>query len=212
MPSSDFRTCPPLSAQIPNAQSPLAHESTKPERILTSAKLLVSEHGLEYAFSAAPTSPHSRLSGNRSPGKTQLFWLKDRYKCNQFVGDVLTLAGLRMPTYRMPDGSEHYVNAEALPKYNDHFQRIASAREIRQGDLLVIDRLSASGEDGAHVEVISSYNLETATLSSLGAHRDGAYQTTKRGFFSSLSPRNDTLGGYFVGVKSKVYILRPRAN
>lgn len=212
MPSTDFRSRPALLTQFTNVQPPPSFEAIPAGQILSAAKLLVSEHGLEYSFSAAPTSPHSRLSGNRSPGKTQLFWLKDRYKCNQFVGDVLTLAGLRMPTYRMPDGSEHYVNAEALPKYNDHFQRIASSHEIRQGDLLVIDRLSASGENGAHVEIISSYNLETATLSSLGAHRDGAYQTTKRGFFSGLSPRNDTLGGYFIGLKSKVYILRPRAD
>lgn len=142
-------------------------------RIAAAAQKLGVYSGRFYARDEAPPSPYAGLSGNSQPGRSRLWWLKGLYKCNQFLGDVLTLAGLRMPTYRMPDGSEHYFNAEALLKRPGDFGSITALSDIRPGDIVLID-WSESGENGAHLEIVAEIDLSAQRLRTWGAHKDGA--------------------------------------
>lgn len=177
--------------------------------LVSHALSLAHTHGSDYATENAPRSPHPELSSNRIPGHTRLFWLKNRSKCNQFVGDALTLAGIEMPLYTMPDGSKHYVNAEALPRFTDYFRRVHSAEEIRPGDLLVLDGSSRTGENGAHVEIICSVRHRAREINSVGAHTNGAYEQTFINLLHGAAPVRDSRGVFFRADGMDVYILRP---
>lgn len=159
----------------------------------------------DYARASAPRSPHPLLTGNSSPNTSRLSWLRDRAKCNQFVGDILTDAGYAMPLYRMRDGSSHYVNAEALPKFRQHFAPVHSLNQLRAGDLIVEDNLSHQGENGAHVEVVRA--IDSTQFESAGAHHNGAN--------TSVRPLN-SLGEYepesgsFLRAGVRTWLLRPQ--
>lgn len=163
--------------------------------------------GADYAFEGAPTSPHPRLSNNREPGVTRLTWLQGRNKCNQFVGDALTEAGVAMPTYRMRDGSLHYMNAEALPAQQSYFARLTSAAQLSPGDVVVVD-YPEPGLGGAHAEIVSGYSAGQGKLFTTGAHASGAYERDW----------SDLLDGSTFDVErgcwqrpdgSSIYLLRP---
>ena len=189
---------------------------TSPEQgnqIASIAGQVVARLGKYYARDEAPPSPYAGLSGNSHPGQTRLTWLKGLYKCNQFIGDVLTMAGFRMPTWRMPDGSEHYVNAEMLLKRPAEFARVTALEDIRAGDILLVD-WSEPGENGAHLEIVSSVDIAAQRLLTLGAHKQGAtmmdfswifrgavYDQARQGWIN-YSP---TRGNY------AVYVLRAAA-
>ncbi len=162
-----------------------------------------------YAYQNAPTSPFTNLSGNRTPGVSRPSWLKNNNKCNQFVGDALTQAGMKMPTYKMTDGTEHYVNAERLPQYTKHFDRITDPQQIRPGDVFVLD-YPGSGESTAHTEVISGYDKTTGEMKTTGAHGDGAYEMNRGDWlsefnYSAANKRWEHPNG------NHLYILRPKA-
>ena len=161
-----------------------------------------------YAFANAPTSPLKTLTSNKTPGVSRPSWLKDNNKCNQFVGDALTQAGMKMPTYTMTDGTHHYVQAEKLPQFTRHFDRVTDPKDIRAGDVFVMDYPGA-GESTAHTEVITGYDKETGQMKTTGAHSDGAYEVD----------RGDWLGGMSYDAANKrwdsggnhLYIIRPKA-
>lgn len=161
-----------------------------------------------YAFANAPTSPLANLSGNKTPGVSRPSWLKNNNKCNQFVGDALTQAGMKMPTFRMTDGTEHYVNAERLPTYTKHFDRITDPQQIRPGDVFVLD-YPGRGESTAHTEVITGYDKATGEMKTTGAHGDGAYEMNRGKWLESMTYDaankrwTDPSGNHF-------YILRPK--
>lgn len=161
-----------------------------------------------YAYDNAPTSPYRNLSGNRNPGVSRPSWLKNNNKCNQFVGDALTQAGMRMPTFRMADGTEHYVNAERLPNYRNHFDRITDPNDIRPGDVFVND-YPGEGLSTAHTEVVSSFDPATGTLRSIGAHGDGAYESDQSHLLDGATLNRE--GGYWEQPNgNRFYILRPK--
>lgn len=169
--------------------------------------------GGEYARDAAPTSENGALSGNVRPGRTRLTWLAGRYKCNQFVGDALWRAGVRMPSYKLPGGGEHYVNAEALPHQRAYFDRLARVADLRVGDVIVID-FPGRGQDGAHTEIVT--HRDTSTVRATGAHADGAYETEVspllgESWSSALSRarRDGEAGCWRLGAHT-IYLLRPR--
>lgn len=167
----------------------------------------VASDGPGYAFDSAPTSPYANLSGNRIPGESRPGWLKKNNKCNQFVGDALTQAGVSMPTFKMADGTEHYVNAERLPNYKNHFDRITDPNQIKPGDVFVVD-YPAVGESTAHTEVVTSFDPATGKLMSAGAHHDGAYEKDQTSIL-----RGATLNqaeGHWERGGNKIYILRPK--
>lgn len=139
-----------------------------------------------YAKANAPRSPHPELTGNREPGVTRLRWLAGLNKCNQFVGDVLTWAGLLMPTYRMPDGSKHYMHAEALPRQSSHFTRVTSINDMLPGDLLVLD-WAGRGENGAHVEIVTAIDHAAQRIWTTGARRSGATEAELSAHFAGAS-------------------------
>ena len=176
--------------------------------IAFNARLHAAQAGDSYAFKAAPTSPYPNLSGNFMPGVTKLSWLKNHNKCNQFVGDVLTLSGFRMPTTYQPGGKEHFVIAEDLPKKTKYFERITSIEQLRPGDLMVIDNLARSGASTAHVEIVTACSSDGKVLESTGAHRDGAYTEARPGFWSNL--RYDASGQCWRKPGSAIYLLRPK--
>lgn len=177
------------------------------ESIKKAALDRVTSDGPGYAYDSAPTSPYKNLSGNKTPGVTRPSWLKNNNKCNQFVGDALTQAGLKMPTFKMTDGTEHYVNAERLPKYSNHFDRITDPKDIKPGDVFVVD-YPASGESTAHTEVVTSYDPATGKLMSAGAHSDGAYEKDQSWILNGA--KLNEAGGYWEQGSNKVYILRPK--
>lgn len=167
----------------------------------------VQSDGPGYAYDSAPTSPYANLSGNKVPGQSRPSWLKNNNKCNQFVGDALTQAGVKMPTFQMADGTEHYVNAERLPNYRQHFDRITDPSQIKPGDVFVVD-YPGSGLSTAHTEVITGYDATTGKLTSAGAHSDGAYEMDKSHLLAGA--KLNTAGGYWESGGNQFYVLRPK--
>lgn len=171
--------------------------------------------GEEYAVAAAPTCPNPSIAGNRSPGHTRLAWLAGRYKCNQFVGDALWRAAVSMPTYVMPGGYRHYVNAEALPAYRGHFDRVSRVKDLRVGDVLVID-LPRPGQDGAHAEILTHLDRRTGLIRATGAHADGAYETVVSPLFGKewttvlAEATHDGVNHRWSYEQTHIYLLRPK--
>ncbi|MCA2976664.1 MAG: hypothetical protein INH41_17705 [Myxococcaceae bacterium] len=173
------------------------------QQILAAASDRVAKEGPRYAFSEAPTSPLTTLSGNRRPGETRPSWLKNNNKCNQFVGDALTQAGVKAPTWAMRDGTLHYASAEKWPTFTNLFDRITDPSQIRPGDVIVRD-YPGSGESTAHVEIITG----TSPFSSVGAHRDGAYEQNTSDWLAG--GRYDARKRAFEVNGNDVYVLRPK--
>lgn len=159
-----------------------------------------------YAFPNAPTSPRRDLSQNTVPGKTRPRWLKNQWKCNQFVGDALTQAGVEMPTYTMSNGTKHYVHAEKLPSFKNHFDRITDLKEMKPGDVFVFDR-PETGLATAHTEVISKVH-GPGKFSSIGAHKDGAYEENNSDMLDGAS-YNAQKRAWDLPSGATFYILRP---
>lgn len=158
--------------------------------------------GPGYAYANAPTSPLAELSGNAIPGQTRPAWLQDNNKCNQFVGDALTQAGVKAPTVTMASGSLHYARAESWPSRNDLFDRITDPSQIRVGDVIVRDRPGA-GTSTAHIEVVTSVSPFKTT----GAHQGGAAEETGNwlaGTTYNAANRSFTDGA------DELYVLRPK--
>ena len=160
-----------------------------------------------YAYSNAPTSPLMNLSGNRTPGVSRPSWLMDNNKCNQFVGDALSRGGMRMPTFKMTDGSEHYVNAEKLPTFTNHFDRVTDPSQIRAGDIFVVD-YPGTGASTAHTEVITGYDAASGDFKTTGAHGDGAYEKDRPAWLQNMT--YDPANRRWDDGGNAVYILRPK--
>lgn len=180
------------------------------QSISSIAKTRATKMAYEYARSGVPTSPYQNLSGNNYPNFSKINWLRGLNKCNQFVGDVLTMSGYKMPTFRMSDGTEHYMHAEALPKQTQYFDIINNASSIKEGDLIVFDQKKRSGENGAHVEIITTIDINKGILELTGARRLGAKTREAsqllQGFklsnnYSSFTSGKDTCDIYILRAK-----------
>ncbi len=128
-----------------------------------------------YAFRNTPTSPLEGLTSNTNPGRTKISWLRNRNKCNQFVGDALVQAGYQVPTHEMRDGSLHYKEIEQFPHEGDFFDKVTNFCDIKPGQVMVID-YPGRGESTAHGEIIHSVDHQNGIVWSYGAHEDGAYK------------------------------------
>ena len=159
--------------------------------------------GPSYAYDSAPTSPNPQLTANKRPGSTVLGWLKDQWKCNQFVGDSLTQAGVQAPQFKMADGSYHYAPAEKWPGFHNLFERITDPATMQVGDVVVRDYPS-TGDATAHVEIVTSVN----PFKSVGAHSDGAYEKEGASWVEG-GTYNPAKRGFDVGGNT-VYVLRPK--
>ena len=158
-----------------------------------------------YAYDNAPTSPLKTLSGNKKPGETRPRWLQNNNKCNQFVGDALTQAKMEMPTFTMTDGSKHYVNAERLPNYHNHFDRITDPKDLKPGDVVVRD-YPRTGESTAHTEVVTG--TENGSIKTTGAHGDGAYEKDWSDLLDGAT-YDPAKQGWKDSGGNMVYLLRP---
>ena len=184
------------------------HSTSDGQLIAAHALERARTHGHSYAKHNAPTSPLAGLSGNRVPEYTEIKWLRGLDKCNQFVGDVLTLSSWEMPIYYMADGSKHYRNAEQLPKERNHFKKITSLSAIQLGDLVVLD-WPQRGESGAHVEIVTSLNPVTGDLFLTGASANGARERKRNNYFSAAQ-FNPSIAGWITPNGSQLYILRTK--
>lgn len=173
-------------------------------KILDAAADRAAKQGVAYGYDNVPTSPLKGLSGNKQPGISKPGWLKDNWKCNQFVGDALTQAGVKAPTWQMADGTLHYASAEKWPSFTNLFERVTDPSQMRPGDIVVRD-YPGSGDATAHVEIVTSVE----PFKSIGAHRDAAYEqqgpSWVEGGTYNPAKRNFSVGG------NEVYILRPKA-
>lgn len=173
------------------------------QQIVDAAADRVAKQGPNYAYDKAPTSPLTMLSGNKRPGVSQPSWLANNNKCNQFVGDTLTQAGVKAPTWPMRDGTLHYASAEKWPTFTNLFDRISDPSQIKPGDVIVKD-YPGSGESTAHIEVISG----TSPFASIGAHHDGAYAQNTNDWLKDAvwdpSKKCFNVNG------NDVYVLRPK--
>ena len=162
--------------------------------------------GISYAKANVPTSPFPELSGNRVPEQSPIRWLRGVNKCNQLVGDVLTLEGFAMPTYTMKDGSKHYRMAEDFPKQPTFFDRLKSLDSLQEGDVLVID-YPGRGESTAHVEIVTGFDLRSGVLMLTGARKDGARERDASNMIPLLKRAN--VNGEWAGNNgNKIYLLR----
>ena len=176
------------------------------KEILKAAENRDAKDSMGYAYANAPTSPYKELSGNRVPGTTRPAWLKNNWKCNQFVGDTLVQAGFEMPAWKMPNGTKHYVTAEQMPRFKNHFDRITDLNKMKPGDVFVLDR-PATGEATAHTEIISKVH-GNGEFSSVGAHEDGAYEENKT-YLEDGAVYNPQKRGWDLPDGDTFYMLRP---
>ena len=174
------------------------------DRIVAAGLDRAAKKGPSYAFDQAPTSPHPQLTSNRRPESSVLGWLKNQWKCNQFVGDSLTKAGVQAPLFKMADGSHHYAPAEKWPGFHNLFERITDPAKMQVGDVVVRD-YPATGDATAHVEIVTSVN----PFKSVGAHIDGAYEVEGASWVEG-GVYNPSKRAFEVGANT-VYVLRPRA-
>lgn len=174
--------------------------------IKKAADNIVAKDAAGYAYDASPTSSLKNLSGNKTPGVTRPRWLKDNNKCNIFVGEALTQAGIKMPTFRMQDGTEHYKNAERLPFDTKHFDRVTDFKDVKPGDVFVYDYPSR-GESTAHTEVITSSDGKGG-LTASGAHGDGAYDRDVSQLWDGAA-YNSSERCWTKPNGDKIYLLRP---
>ena len=173
------------------------------DKIVAAGLDRAARHGPSYGKPNVPVSPNPLLTSNRNPGSTPLTWLQDHWKCNQFVGDSLTQAGVQTPLYKMQDGSYHYAPAEKWPTFTNLFDRVTDASKMQVGDLVVKD-FPGSGDATAHIEIVTSVN----PFKSVGAHMDAAYEQagtnwTEGGTYNPAARAFD-VGG------NTVYVLRPK--
>ena len=177
------------------------------KNIVTTARLMANQESANYSRSGTPCSQNPRITGNQYPGISPLAWLKGKSKCNIFAGEILYRSGYEAPTYKMADGSLHYVNAEVLPKMTRHFTLITDLRKVIAGDLLVIDKTSQQGENGAHVEIVTEVSSSQRRLITIGAHDNGIREKNN----SALLPARGTnlTPTKIVENSFQLYFLRP---
>lgn len=193
---------------MPELNTISANNNLEPgELIAKLAQERAGKYGGLYAKNQAPISPYKNLTSNKEPEKSLISWLRGVNKCNQFVGDVLTKAGFKMPTFKMKDNSEHYMNAESLPKQAKYFDAVCDLKELRAGDLVIIDDLSRKGENGAHVEIVSFVDIARKFLNLIGARKDGAEQRDSNLLRELFSENCEFLRP---SKNQKVYFLRPK--
>ena len=178
------------------------------QNVANAAQSRASSQGSNYAKINAPTSPLEGLTGNTEPGRTKINWLKNRNKCNQFVGDSLVQAGYKVPTHQMRDGSLHYKEIEQFPHENNYFTKVTNFCDIKPGQIIVIDH-PTSGESTAHGEIIHNVNHQTGTILSFGAHADGAYK--KRIDVLKHANFDGILGCWKLGMDN-IYVLEPKGD
>jgi hypothetical protein len=114
---------------------------------------------------------------------------------------------MKMPTYRMENGTEHYMNAERLPAQTKFFDRITDPQQIRPGDVFVLD-YPATGESTAHTEVITGYDKETGQMKTTGAHGNGAYEVDRGDWLKNFT--YDPARKCWTNGSDNLYILRPK--
>ncbi len=181
-----------------------------PTKIVAIARNRILAAGTDYAYKNSPTSPLASLTGNIVPLSTHPKWLQNKNKCNQFIGDILTFAGFHMPTFKMKDGTEHYVNAERLLQEPNYFSFRQNMQDVKPGDIIVIDR-PQRGENGAHVEIVTEINLANGTLLTAGALKNGATESNRANLLKNGRWKNDARKSYLNMKNLKVYFLRPAA-
>jgi hypothetical protein len=191
-----------ISNQSINHKPPLNNS------VAHSALEIVNNNSNEYTIQAAPTSSNPLISENNQPGTSKLQWLRGKNKCNIFIGEALTTAGYAAPMYKMADGSYHYVNAENLIKYRNHFQIIQNKKDIRPGDVMVIDYKLAQSENGAHAEVVTDCDPTANFLQTAGAHKDGAYIKNNSDILKKVG-NNLSTSNFLLNICANVYFLRP---
>jgi len=173
------------------------------DKIVSAALDRAAKHGPSYGKPNYPVSPNPLLTSNRQPGVTPLTWLKDHWKCNQFVGDSLTQAGVQTPLYKMQDGSYHYAPAEKWPTFSNLFDRVTDPAKMQVGDVVVRD-YPGSGDATAHIEIVTSVN----PFKSTGAHMDAAYEQQGENWTSGGTYNPSTRAFDVNG--NTVYVLRPK--
>jgi hypothetical protein len=190
-----------VTPQCINTSSRSAYQS-----VANAAKERAVSQRNNYAFDNAPTSPLVGLTSNTNPGETEISWLRNRNKCNQFVGDALVQAGYKVPTNVMRDGSLHYKAIEQFPEEEAFFERVTDFCDIKPGHVLVIDH-PMTGESTAHGEIIADVNYQTGRIKSFGAHEDGAYKKT----FDIFKDANfdGVLECWQLGMDN-IYVLKPK--
>ena len=114
---------------------------------------------------------------------------------------------MEMPTFTMTDGSKHYVNAERLPNYKKHFDRITDPKQLKEGDVVVKD-YPAVGESTAHTEVVTASDPTKGTIKTTGAHGDGAYEKDWSDLLDGAK-YDPAKQGWKTPGGDMVYLLRP---
>ncbi len=184
---------------VPAPVTPAAKVTTVCDRVLAQAQKRVEQFGPSYAVAASAFSPNPKFPGNAHPDATALGSTKGVWKCNMFVGDVLSAAGLKPPQY----GDGWYALSQEWHGYTDRFTVIAAAK-AQPGDVLTIDRgATKESEGGGHAVVLASTIRADGSYECYGATRDGACKTTR-------NIHTDTQGVDDQGQPYKVYVLRPK--
>jgi hypothetical protein len=132
------------------------------------------------------------------------------WKCNVFVGEAFSRAGLSFPLSSVG----HYATANSLASRPDSFQRVANLNHVRPGDLVSINRRGDSG----HVEIVTDVKRDAAghvqKITTLGAHEQGLAEgtTTAESLVQVASKANGQIGSRGVTIDGETFhVLRPMA-
>ncbi len=217
----DLSACPPRDDEAAPPGAPQPHPAAAARRLLDVARSLLEDPVAQATFArkAARQSLNPAIAGMYG----------GEPKGTLFVGDVLHLAGLDVPTCEV-NGWEgaagaRYAEAERWPDDARHFVRISDLAQVRPGDLLVVDWKARSGAcGGAHVEVVTDVafgddgGAGAPVVTTIGARTNGLAEDRKYGALLRSAERQ---GDRFVcdpperdgasTADAEIHLLRPAA-
>ena len=195
-------------AQQRAAIAPAPIAAAEGRRLAGAARRMLAEE----TPAATGKSPWS-LAGTvtcRNPEITSPRYGDGVWKCNVFVGEAFSRAGLHFPLSSVG----HYASANSLATQRASFQSVANLSDVRPGDLVSINRRGESG----HVEIVTDVarqaDGQVRTITTLGAHEQGLAEgtTTAASLVHVASRAGGQIGSAGVSIEGETFhVLRPMA-
>ncbi|HVS03718.1 MAG TPA: hypothetical protein VMT16_13190 [Thermoanaerobaculia bacterium] len=147
-----------------------------------------------------------RKPAHESVQKQAYHYKRGDWKCNVFIGDVLSQAGFEPAL----SSKGRYSQAESLPR-KDAFTPITDLRDLRPGDVLVLD-YPGSGGATAHVEIVTGVARDEqgklTQVTSIGGRGEGVVENDDKGALLVAGQDSPRSSGFQNGTTT-LYVIRP---
>lgn len=128
------------------------------------------------------------------------------WKCNVFIGDVLSQTGFEPAL----SDKGRYSQAESLPR-KGVFTPVTDLRDLQPGDVLVLD-YPGSGGATAHVEIVTDVERDAqgrlTRVTSIGGRGEGVVENDAKGALL-VAGQDSPKGKGFKSGEDTLYVIRP---